>query len=210
MTPVQTRSAPAATSAPAELVTLRDQRRVLVRPLVPSDRDALAEAFVRLSDESQQLRFGSVPHTLSAARLHYLVDSVDGVDHVAFAAFAEDEPGRLVGVARILRYPDDPDTLDVGVTVADEYHGAGLGHILVHLLAEHRPQPSERIVTQIADGNDRALSLLSTFGSPRRIGDGQIVIDLTDQRPAARGATPARSSRQDTTSQSPDADQATR
>ena len=163
---------------PTTAVALRDGRRVLLRPLQPTDRGALAAAFERLSDESQQLRFGSVPHTLSAARLHHLVDSVDQVNHIAFAAFADDEPERLVGVGRMLRYPDDPDSLDVGLTVADDYQGDGLGHVLVNLLAAHRPRPSRRVVTQIATGNDRALALLSAFGTPRRIGDGQIVIDF--------------------------------
>jgi RimJ/RimL family protein N-acetyltransferase len=163
---------------PMTAVALRDGRRVLLRPLLPTDRDALATAFERLSDESQQLRFGSVPHTLSAARLHHLVDSVDGVNHAAFAAFAQDDPGRMVGVGRILRYPDDPDSLDVGLTVADDYQGDGLGHVLVNLLAAHRPRPSRRVRTQIATGNDRAMALLSAFGTPRRIGDGQIVIDF--------------------------------
>ena len=159
-------------------VALRDGRRVLLRTLQRTDRDALAAAFERLSDESQQLRFGSVPHTLSDARLRQLVDAVDGVNHIAFVAFAENEPDRLVGVGRILRYPDDPDSLDVGLTVADDYQGDGLGHVLVNLLAAHRPKPSRRVVTQIATGNDRAMALLSAFGTPRRIGDGQIVIDF--------------------------------
>ena len=110
--------------------------------------------------------------------MRYLVDAVDGMDHVAFVAFAENDPERLVGVARILRYPDDPESLDVGVTVADDYQGDGLGHVLVQVLAAHRPRPSRRVVTQIATGNDRAMSLLSAFGTPRRIGDGQIVIEF--------------------------------
>ena len=151
---------------------------MLLRPFRSDDRDALATAYLRLSTESRQLRFGSAPRALSVAALHQLVDSVDGVDHVAFAAFAEAEPGRLVGVARILRYPDDADTLDVGMTVADDYQGTGLGHVLADRLARHRPRPSRRIVTQIAHGNHVAMSLLSAFGSPRRVADGQIAIDL--------------------------------
>ena len=64
------------------------------------------------------------------------------------------------------------------MTVADDYQGDGLGHVLVQVLAAHRPRPSRRVVTQIATGNDRAMSLLSAFGTPRRIGDGQIVIEF--------------------------------
>src|SRR5664279_5044758 len=74
---------------PLTSVALRDGRRVLLRPLLPTDRDALSTAFERLSDESQQLRFGAVPHTLSAARLHHLVDSVDAVNHLSLIHISE-------------------------------------------------------------------------------------------------------------------------
>ena len=164
-------------------IMLRDQRSVLVRPVDSSDGAALATAFRRLSGDSQRSRFGSAPRTLGTAALRHLVDSVDKVDHVAFAAFAafaDDEPERLVGVARILRYPEDPQSLDVGVTVADDYQSSGLGTILASLLADHRPRPARRVVTQIADWNHRAMSLLTAFGPPQRAEDGRLFIDLDD------------------------------
>lgn len=161
-------------------IMLRDHRHVLVRPVNSSDRDALATAFLRLSSESQRSRFGSAPSILGSAALRHLVDSVDGVDHVAFAAFAQHEPERLVGVARILRYPDDPESLDVGVTVADDYQGSGLGTVLASLLADHRPRPARRVITHVADGNHRAMSLLTAFGLPQRASDGRLFIDLND------------------------------
>ncbi len=128
---------------------------------------------------------------------------MDGVDHVAFAAFAPDvergddrpedggeqvgpyhrehAPGRIVGIGRILRYPGDPDSLDVAVTVADDYQGTGLGRALADLLAAHRPRPARRILTQIAAGNERALALLGSFGTAhRRSGDGDVVIEFRD------------------------------
>ena len=161
-------------------VILRDNRRVIVRPVRAGDREALADAFLRLSTESQESRFGSAPRSLGTAALRHLVDSVDGVDHVAFAAFAEQEPERLVGVARILRYPDDPQSLDVGITVADDYQGSGLGRVFAELLAAHRPRPARRVITHITEGNRGAVSLLSAFGASRRTSDGRVVIDLTD------------------------------
>lgn len=175
--PIGARSLPPETE---RTIVLGDGRRVLVRPVRAGDRDALAAAFLLLSDESQQSRFGSAPRILGRAALQQLVDSVDGVDHVAFAAFADHEPDRLVGVARILRYPDDPETLDVGITVADDYQGRGLGMVLAGMLADHRPRPAHRVITEMADRNDRAFSLLSAFGSPHRADDGRIFIDLSD------------------------------
>lgn len=157
---------------------LRDGRSVLIRPLGPGDGAALVDAFAQLSARSKRLRFGSAPRTLGAGALRHLIDSVDGVDHVAFAAF--DEPGRLVGVGRILRDPSDPDTLDVGMAVADDYQGAGVGSLLSHLLAAHRPRPAKRIVTAVAADNARVMNLLDAFGAaPVRSGDG-IVIELRD------------------------------
>ena len=90
----------------------------MVRPIRPGDGDALVIAFEQLSAKSKQLRFGSAPHRLGAKTLRHLIDSVDGMDHVAFAAF--DDAGRLVGVARILRYPHDPDPLDIGMVGPDD------------------------------------------------------------------------------------------
>jgi len=163
------------------VISLRDHRRVLVRPVQRGDGDALSTAFLRLSPESQQLRFGSAPRALGLAALRHLVDTVDGVDHVAFAAFAEDEPARLVGVARVLRYPHEPDTLDVGVTVADDYQGSGLGRAFCQLLAAYRPRPARRIQTQVEPGNVRAMALLAAFGEPHiRSAEGDLVIELDD------------------------------
>ncbi len=157
-------------------VTLRDGRRVLIRPIRAGDGAALVDAFQQLSANSKRLRFGSAPRNLSAAALRHLVDSVDGVDHVAFAAF--DDAARLVGVARILRYPDDRDILDVGMAVADDYQGAGLGHVLGHLLAANRPRPAKRIETTVAVENEAVMTLFRAFGaSPTRQGTG-VVIEL--------------------------------
>lgn len=144
-------------------VRLRDGRSVLTRPIEPGDGAALATAFEQLSARSKQLRFGSAPSTLGPVALRYLVDSVDGVDHVAFVAI--DESGRLVGVARILRDPQDPDTLDVGMVVADDYQGAGLGSVLSRLLAAHRPRPAKRILTTVAADNPQVASLFRAFGA---------------------------------------------
>jgi len=173
-----------------KVVVLQDHRVVVVRPIRPGDRDALVEAFRQLSNESRRLRFGSAPRSLSAAALRWLIDTVDGVNHVAFAAFPRDEPQRLVGVARILRYPDDPGSLDVGLTVADDYQGSGLGTVFAGLLADHRPRPARRVITHVAGNNRRVMTLLTAFGAPRRHTDGRIIIDLHDQQTTATGSHP--------------------
>ena len=68
----------------------------------------------------------------------------------------------------------------MGITVADDYQGVGLGRVFAELLAAHRPRPARRVVTHIADGNRSAISLLSAFGTSRRTSDGRLVVDFTD------------------------------
>jgi len=156
----------------------------VVRPLRRSDGPALSTAFRQLSDDSVRARFGTPARTLTAAALRQLVDAVDGVDHVAFAAFVQSPSaadGELVGIGRILRYPHDRDSLDVAITVADGYQGSGLGRVLADLLEKFRPRPARRIVTQISADNERAMTLLGTFGpTPRRSPDGEVVIDFPE------------------------------
>lgn len=183
-------------------IMLRDGRLVHVRPVQPGDGPALAEAFSRLSEDSARARFGAPPRALTAAALRRLVDAVDGVNHVAFAAFASAGSGpgdgrstdsttgrdqgkagaaRIVGIGRILRYPHDRDSLDVAITVADDYQGAGLGRMLADLLATYRPRPARRILTQIAARNMRALAMLGSFGTThRRSGDGDVVMEFDE------------------------------
>jgi hypothetical protein len=91
-------------SAPdAEVVTLADGGRIMVRQLLPSDRDELAERYLELSPEGRRLRFFNAPDHLSTRLLDYLMD-VDGPDRCALVAFAiDDEHSPGVGLARYVR-----------------------------------------------------------------------------------------------------------
>lgn len=161
-------------------VTLHDGRQVEIRPLLIGDQSALAAAFQRLSVESRILRFGYASTALTQPTLEYLVGSVDGLHHVAFAAFADDETGRMVGVGRVLRYPDDPSALDLGITVADDYQRQGLGLVLARQLELRRPRPASRIITQVTAGNEAALRLLAVFGRiAANSADGSVEVELS-------------------------------
>jgi RimJ/RimL family protein N-acetyltransferase len=162
-------------------VVLRDGSPVLLRPLRSDDAPALARAYERLSVEARVSRFGSPPTHLAGAALAHLVD-VDQRDHVAFVALQGDD---IVGVGRVMRYPDQADTLDIAVTIADDLRGQGLGRVLADLLAAHRPRPARRIVTTVQRENDAALRLLESFGSPVRRPDDtiEVLLDRGGARP---------------------------
>ena len=100
-----------------------------VWPLLPTDREALVREFETLSPESRRRRFlGPVVH-LSEAMLKHLVDEVDGVDHVALILMVEvGDDLEPAGIARCVRYADQPEAADVAVTVKDDWQGHGDGH----------------------------------------------------------------------------------
>ena len=81
-------------------MTLADGARLRVRPIVPADREPLADAFDRLSDRSRHQRFLAPKPRLSARELDYLTD-VDHVTHEALVAIDE-TTGDIVG-GRALR-----------------------------------------------------------------------------------------------------------
>lgn len=66
-----------------EQVVLRDGTAAVFWPLLPTDRDLLAAAYVDLSPTSRRRRFLAAVDKLTPAMLDRLVDDVDGVDHIA-------------------------------------------------------------------------------------------------------------------------------
>ena len=110
---------------------LRDGTGVVVRPLVPDDRDELRDRYGQLSALSRRLRFVSAPQQLSERLLDHLLD-VDYDDRYAIVAALADDPGSPgVGIARYVRRTDDPTIAEAAVTVLDEHQGRGIGTLLL-------------------------------------------------------------------------------
>jgi GNAT superfamily N-acetyltransferase len=114
---------------------LRDGTRVVIRPLLVSDRGALVAGFESVSPGSGRFRFFPAGAGLSEAQLGYLAN-VDYQNHFALGAFALDEPDqRGVGVARFVRLADRPAAAAAAVTVIDSHQRRGLGTLLLAELA---------------------------------------------------------------------------
>lgn len=181
----------------SDQVTLRDGTRAWVWPLLPSDRAALAHEFEGLSPESRQQRFLTpLPH-LSETMLTQLVDEVDGVDHVALVLLVETEDTLLpVGVARCVRYPNQPDAADVAVTVKDAWQGRGVGTALLEALMRHRPPGITRVITSVTTDNRASLAMLRHLGHAHLSDAGPGILDaVVDLAPEdAQTSSPASSS----------------
>jgi GNAT superfamily N-acetyltransferase len=157
---------------------------ILVRPIEPDDKDALAAAFERLSPESRYRRFLSPAATLSQAELRYLTE-VDHVDHEALVA-VEPGSGDGIGVARYVRLEDRPEVAELGVAVMDDRQGQGIGSLLLQRLAvAARRNGVERFSALILEENQPMLSLIHDLGavtvSGHEGGAVRLEVDLPEQ-----------------------------
>ena len=110
--------------------------QILIRPIHAGDRERLRDSHERLSPESRYRRFLAVKPHLTAADVRYLVD-IDGRDHVALVAtLPESAEEPIVGVARFIRIPEEPEVAEVAIVVNDALHGRGVGTELLARLAE--------------------------------------------------------------------------
>lgn len=147
-------------------VRLRDGTEAFVVPLLPANREALREEYERLSAETRFDRFLAPVPTLTDTMLDHLVREVDGVDHVALVllVITPDGTERPVGLARIIRYRNDPSVADVAVTVVDDWHGRGVATALLEVLMRNRPRGVARIVTLVNASNRASLAMLRRLG----------------------------------------------
>ncbi len=109
---------------------------VEIRPIRADDGVRLRASHARLSPESRYRRFLAAKPTLTESDARYLVE-VDGRDHVALVATApvDGADGEIVAVARFVRLPDEPDTAEFAIVVADAYQRRGLATELLRDLA---------------------------------------------------------------------------
>jgi RimJ/RimL family protein N-acetyltransferase len=141
---------------------LRDDSKVVVRPIEAGDKGALAGAFEHLSEQSRYQRFLTSVSELSDSELRYLTE-VDHHDHEALIAF-DPETGAGVGVARYVRL-DDSTRAESAVTVIDEWQGRGLGTALCALLAERaREEGIERFTALLLATNEQMHDVLGALG----------------------------------------------
>ena len=121
-----------------ETIRLADRRSLYIRLIHPTDKPKLVEAFNRLSAESRYCRFLSYKNDLTPQELSFFTEC-DGVDHLALGAFEPAPAGSqggdaLVGIARLIRCPDEPTQAEFALAVIDARQGLGLGRLLLERL----------------------------------------------------------------------------
>lgn len=164
-------------------VRIRDGAQVNVRPIAPGDKDAMRDAFARLSPESRYERFLSPLDQLSNSMLRYFTE-IDHHDHEALVAF-DPEDGRAIGVARYVR-ENDPEVAEAAIIVADDWHGRGLGSALLHDLAERaRQEGIHRFTAMVLARNEDMIDILFRLGPARVVDRANGTVQIEAELPPA-------------------------
>jgi RimJ/RimL family protein N-acetyltransferase len=172
-----------------QLPSLPDGTPVSWRFVVPSDRSQFEAAFHRMSPETRYQHFHTAADRLPPAVWDRLLGSIDQQGHIAVLIKVEDEP---VAVGHLVRDPAHPRTADVAVTVADDWHGRGIGTLTLHQVLVLAGD-IETIDTHVLADSRAALRLLSRLGpvtSECRLGQCRVRVDLRPHQRADRRSRP--------------------
>ncbi|MGN8245382.1 GNAT family N-acetyltransferase [Cellulomonas soli] len=145
-------------------VVLHDGSTTHVRPIRPSDADALQAFHVGQSERSTYMRFFAPLERLSDRDLQRLV-GVDHQDRAALLAVASGPSGedQIIAVARYDRI--GADDAEVAFNVADAHQGRGLGSVLLeHLAAAARERGVRRFVAEVLPQNGRMIAVFREAG----------------------------------------------
>ncbi|HET6964809.1 MAG TPA: GNAT family N-acetyltransferase [Acidimicrobiales bacterium] len=164
-------------------VLLREGTKVLLRPLLPSDRAALDSALHALSSESIRRRFFSAG-TPSQRLVDYLVD-IDYVDHFAWAV-VDAANGEGVAVARYVREPGT-SSAEMAFTTVDRYQRRGVGTFLLGALGvAAREAGLSRLIAYVMEDNSAMRAVFAKAGGHSRYDEpGLVQVDVEPARAAA-------------------------
>jgi len=142
-----------------EPLTLRDGRKVTLRPIDRGDAEKLIDLHNHLSAESQYFRFFGPKPKLSPSEAEYLAH-VDFHNRFAVVAeITEEKEKHLVGVGRF--DINEPGLAESAIVVRDDYQGVGLGTALLTRMREvARGRGLHAFTAEILAENSKMIDLL--------------------------------------------------
>ena len=183
-------------------VLASDGRIVHVRPILPSDADALVRLHESLSDRTRYLRYFG-PHPRISPRELERFTTVDHRSRVALICLIDDE---IIAVGRYEGLPGDGgpggttgtpgiDSAEIAFVARDDHQGRGLGSILLeHLAAAARENGLRRFEAEVLVENNAMVRVFRQAGYQvsRAFEEGvlhlEFDIDPTEQSLAVRDA----------------------
>ncbi|WP_029253563.1 GNAT family N-acetyltransferase [Paraoerskovia marina] len=162
-------------------VVLRDGSTAHLRPIEPTDADALQRFHMAQSEQSTYLRFFAPMERLSARDLERFT-TVDHHDRVALVVVRRVVDGEeIVGVGRFDRVARDE--AEVAFNIADAAQGRGVGSVLLeHLATAAREVGVRRFTADVLPQNGRMIAVFREAGYAvtQHLDDGvvQVSVDL--------------------------------
>ncbi|HEX7350308.1 GNAT family N-acetyltransferase, partial [Brachybacterium sp.] len=156
-------------------IALRDGSAAHLRPILPTDAEALQDFHQRQSERSRYLRFFAAMPRLSPRDLARFTH-VDHIDRVAFVVLAGAE---IIAVGRYDRI--SPDSAEVAFNVSDSRQGSGLASVLLeHLAAAARERGIHRFTAEVLPENTKMIKVFTETGYDveRRLDDGVVMVSF--------------------------------
>jgi RimJ/RimL family protein N-acetyltransferase len=160
-------------------VALKDGSSIHIRPIRREDDRLLIQMFNNSSPQTIYQRFLAPVTELTPAMARYL-SSVDHRSRVALIAEADTEP---IGVARY-EPTNEPDSVELGLIVVDDWQNRGLGRILLReIFRAAEANGIHRFCAHVLGENHRILRLLATEGQihDSKIEAGMITLSFTSR-----------------------------
>jgi GNAT superfamily N-acetyltransferase len=144
-----------------------------IRPLAPTDRDRLAAAFARLGEQTRRRRFGGLGSRLGERDL----DRLTRIDHHRHEALAAIAAGSIVGVARYIALPDDPEAAEVAIAVEDDWQGRGIGRrLMTELVDRARDEAIRHLLAYVGAENLPVHGWIHRYGGVAETRDGDATL----------------------------------
>jgi GNAT superfamily N-acetyltransferase len=168
-------------------IRLRDGTPVILRPVLPEDRDRLQSGLLQMSAESRCRRFFFPVRGLTEEQLRYFTESGSR------KPCRLDRPGRIergpswnrrIGIARFIRMEERPIMAEAAFAVIDALQGPGLGTALLAILYLMAQAQGIQILRAIVLAeNTKIVSWLGHLGAHGRLQpEGVVEVDLAVQR----------------------------
>ena len=157
-------------------VVLRDGGTAHLRPIHPSDAEAVQAFHTGQSQNSIYMRFFAFKARLSAKELKRFTE-VDYKDRVAFVITIH---GEIIGIGRYDRLPN-PIEAEVAFNIADSHQGRGIGSILLeHLAAAAHENGIRKFTAEVLPENRKMLMVFSDAGYDvkRHFDDGVVSLEF--------------------------------
>ena len=166
-------------SIQAPVIRLENGTPLLMRLITPEDREAVEEAFRRLSPESRYYRFWCSQQALPDSLLNRFLKAVPG-QHESWAALHPDAPGEPgCGGASFWRSTAHPDHAEISLTVADECQHSGVGTVLLAALWQRAKAAGiTTLFGHVLADNYAMLDWMRALGARMQLGRGEYVFHL--------------------------------